>query len=236
MRTRTRFVFGLMFAIMMVFTGSAFAQNGPNGKPNDKPNGEKKPDFPPFKKVSEGYKKVVSTADGKPSLYTIWTREKDGQVLAELPRGWKGQKYYFAVTQSGGAIFAGLQGPTRYAYWKRFDKRMALIEPQLATRSTGDPESKSSVERLFTGTPLGVLMGSVTDWPTMQKCAETLSKLGITHECNAISAHRNAERLAKYVKDAEQRGVKVFICAAGGAAHLAGWWRRLRPCQCWDAL
>ncbi len=150
MRTRTRCAFGLMIAFMMVLTGSAIAQNGPNGKPNGKPNGEKKPDFPPFKKVSEGFKKVVSTADGKPSLYTIWTREKDGQVLAELPRGWKGQKYYFAVTQSGGAIFAGLQGPTRYAYWKRFDKRMALIEPQLDTRSTGDPESKSSVERLFT--------------------------------------------------------------------------------------
>ncbi|MCH7545207.1 MAG: zinc-dependent metalloprotease [Planctomycetes bacterium] len=153
MRTRTRCVIGLMIAIMMVVTGSAFAQNGQNGsngKPNDKPNGEKKPDFPPFKKVSEGYKKIVSIADGKPSLYTIWTREKDGQILAELPQGWKDQKYYFAVTQSGGAIFAGLQGPTRYAYWKRFDKRMALIEPQLATRSTGDPESKSSVARLFT--------------------------------------------------------------------------------------
>ena len=72
------------------------------------------------------------------------------------------------------------------------------------------------------GAIVGVLMGSVSDWPTMQKCSETLSKLGITHECNAISAHRNAARLATYVNDAEQRGVKVFICAAGGAAHLAG--------------
>ncbi len=69
---------------------------------------------------------------------------------------------------------------------------------------------------------VGVLMGSSSDWPTMQKSAETLTKLGITHECNAISAHRNAERLGTYVKDAELRGVKVFICAAGGAAHLAG--------------
>ena len=72
------------------------------------------------------------------------------------------------------------------------------------------------------GAIVGVLMGSSSDWPTMQKCSETLSNLGITHECNAISAHRNAERLAAYVKDAEQRGVKVYICAAGGAAHLAG--------------
>ena len=72
------------------------------------------------------------------------------------------------------------------------------------------------------GAIVGVLMGSSSDWPTMQKCSETLSNLGVTHECNAISAHRNAERLAAYVKDAEQRGVRVFICAAGGAAHLAG--------------
>jgi 5-(carboxyamino)imidazole ribonucleotide mutase len=56
----------------------------------------------------------------------------------------------------------------------------------------------------------------------MKKTSETLGKLGVAHECNAISAHRNPDRLAAYVKDAEGRGVKVFICAAGGAAHLAG--------------
>ncbi len=72
------------------------------------------------------------------------------------------------------------------------------------------------------GAIVGVLMGSASDWPTMTKCAETLSKLGVAHECNAISAHRNHERLAAYIADAESRGVKVFICAAGGAAHLAG--------------
>jgi 5-(carboxyamino)imidazole ribonucleotide mutase len=72
------------------------------------------------------------------------------------------------------------------------------------------------------GAQVGVLMGSPTDWVTMRKCIATLKKLGIARECNAISAHRNPERLAAYVKDAEQRGVKVFICAAAGAAHLAG--------------
>lgn len=72
------------------------------------------------------------------------------------------------------------------------------------------------------GAKVGVLMGSASDWETMGKCSQTLKKLGIAHECNAISAHRNPARLEAYVKSAQQRGVQVFICAAGGAAHLAG--------------
>ncbi len=72
------------------------------------------------------------------------------------------------------------------------------------------------------GAIVGVLMGSKSDWPTMQATSEMLGQLGIAHECNAISAHRAPERLADYCKSAEQRGLKVLICAAGGAAHLAG--------------
>jgi len=65
-------------------------------------------------------------------------------------------------------------------------------------------------------------MGSTSDWPTMKKASETLEKFGVHHECNAISAHRNPQRLQEYLADAEKRGVELFICAAGGAAHLAG--------------
>ncbi len=72
------------------------------------------------------------------------------------------------------------------------------------------------------GAIVGVLMGSKSDWPTMQATTETLSRLGIAHECNVISAHRAPARLAEYCKTAQQRGLKVLICAAGGAAHLAG--------------
>ena len=72
------------------------------------------------------------------------------------------------------------------------------------------------------GARVGVLMGSASDWPTMKKASETLDKFGIAHECNAISAHRNPERLQQYLSNAENRGVQLFICAAGGAAHLAG--------------
>ena len=72
------------------------------------------------------------------------------------------------------------------------------------------------------GAAVGVLMGSGSDWPTMKAAAETLEALQIPHECNAISAHRTPDRLDEYCRAAEKRGLKVFICAAGGAAHLAG--------------
>ena len=69
---------------------------------------------------------------------------------------------------------------------------------------------------------VGVLMGSATDWPTMKSTSQMLDRMGIIHESNVISAHRAPDRLADYCRSAEQRGLKVFICAAGGAAHLAG--------------
>jgi hypothetical protein len=113
-------------------------------------SGEKKPDFPKFQDVAKDFEKVVSTADGKDSLYTLWIREKDGQMLAELPRGYQNQRHFIALTVGSGEPYAGLQAGDMYVYWKRFDKRLALIAPQLNTRSSGDPEIKSGVERLWT--------------------------------------------------------------------------------------
>ncbi|GJQ29497.1 MAG: hypothetical protein HBSAPP03_13810 [Phycisphaerae bacterium] len=110
---------------------------------------EKKDDFRPFAEVSKDYTQVVSTADGQPSLYTVWKRDKDGQMLAELPRGWAGQKHFIAMTMPTGEIFAGLQAGDLYVYWKRFDKRMALVMPNLDIRSTGDRESKDGIKQHF---------------------------------------------------------------------------------------
>ncbi|MCA9296762.1 MAG: AIR carboxylase family protein, partial [Phycisphaerales bacterium] len=70
------------------------------------------------------------------------------------------------------------------------------------------------------GAQVGILMGSASDWPTMEKCSGVLSELAIAHECNVISAHRHPERAAHYATSARERGLKVLICAAGGAAHL----------------
>ncbi|MGE0193661.1 MAG: 5-(carboxyamino)imidazole ribonucleotide mutase [Planctomycetota bacterium] len=69
---------------------------------------------------------------------------------------------------------------------------------------------------------VAVLMGSTSDWETMQHCSSMLNELGVPHECHAISAHRQPSALHAFVGDAEKRGVKVFIGAAGGAAHLPG--------------
>ena len=73
------------------------------------------------------------------------------------------------------------------------------------------------------GIPLvGVIMGSRSDWETLRHTAETLEKLGITHETRVVSAHRTPERLFDYAKQAAGRGLKVIIAGAGGAAHLPG--------------
>lgn len=73
------------------------------------------------------------------------------------------------------------------------------------------------------GSPLaGVVMGSKSDWETMQRTSETLEKLGIAHECRIVSAHRTPDWMAEYAKSARERGLEVIIAAAGGAAHLPG--------------
>jgi hypothetical protein len=108
------------------------------------------PEFPPLEQVLKGYEKVVSTADGARSFYTIWTRAKDSQMLAALPPGYQSRKFFIAMTVASGEDFAGLQAGDMYVYWKRYDKRLALIEPNIRIKSTGDQESRSSVERLYT--------------------------------------------------------------------------------------
>jgi len=69
---------------------------------------------------------------------------------------------------------------------------------------------------------VSILMGSESDWPIMESTVEVLEKLGVSHEVMVTSAHRTPEATAAHVKEAEQRGCAVFICAAGLAAHLAG--------------
>jgi 5-(carboxyamino)imidazole ribonucleotide mutase len=69
---------------------------------------------------------------------------------------------------------------------------------------------------------VGILMGSDSDWPTMKAAADALKEFGIASEAKVISAHRDPHGLEEYVSGAPARGVKAFICGAGGAAHLAG--------------
>nr|BAL59180.1 5-(carboxyamino)imidazole ribonucleotide mutase [Candidatus Acetothermum autotrophicum] len=69
---------------------------------------------------------------------------------------------------------------------------------------------------------VSVIMGSQSDWETMQHTVKTLEELEVPSEVRVLSAHRTPEALREYIKSAEGRGVEVFIAAAGGAAHLAG--------------
>ena len=69
---------------------------------------------------------------------------------------------------------------------------------------------------------VGIVMGSQSDWPTLKPAAEVLDALGVGHEARIVSAHRTPDRLWSYGKEAAERGLKVIVAGAGGAAHLPG--------------
>lgn len=69
---------------------------------------------------------------------------------------------------------------------------------------------------------VGIIMGSKSDWDTMQPAAEMLQQFGVPHECRVVSAHRTPDWMFEYAKTAESRGIQVIIAGAGGAAHLPG--------------
>jgi len=69
---------------------------------------------------------------------------------------------------------------------------------------------------------VGIIMGSKSDWPTMQKAAEVLEQFGVVCERRVVSAHRTPRWLFEYAQTAEDRGLKLIIAGAGGAAHLPG--------------
>ena len=77
---------------------------------------------------------------------------------------------------------------------------------------------------------VGIIMGSQSDWPTLQHTAETLRRLEIPHETRIVSAHRTPERLREYATTAHSRGIQVIVAGAGGAAHLPG------MCAAWTRL
>ncbi|MFC9661570.1 5-(carboxyamino)imidazole ribonucleotide mutase [Nocardia sp. NPDC127606] len=72
------------------------------------------------------------------------------------------------------------------------------------------------------GPQVGLIMGSDSDWPTMEAAAEALAEFGIRFEVGVVSAHRTPQRMLDYARDAAGRGLKVIIAGAGGAAHLPG--------------
>lgn len=111
----------------------------------------------PFEKVVDGYKKV-SVLAGTGSFYSLYTRDKDAQVLAELPKNFEGKRFYLVATVAGGHPQAGVYSiwhdsvgvPTKTVYWSRRGDQLMLIEPNLSVRTSGDAQSKAGVARVNT--------------------------------------------------------------------------------------
>ena len=76
---------------------------------------------------------------------------------------------------------------------------------------------------------VGIIMGSQSDWPVMRLAADILTRLEVAHEARIVSAHRTPDRLTEYAKSARDRGLKVIIAGAGGAAHLPGMVAAMTP-------
>lgn len=76
---------------------------------------------------------------------------------------------------------------------------------------------------------VSIIMGSQSDWPTMKHAKDVLDKLGVEHEAKIVSAHRTPQRMYDFARAAKDRGVKVIIAGAGGAAHLPGMVASLTP-------
>lgn len=84
-------------------------------------------------------------------------------------------------------------------------------------------KKKSKAAGKKSGAPLvGIIMGSTSDWETMEHAANTLRELGVPYETRVVSAHRTPDLLFEYAGSAEKRGIEVIIAGAGGAAHLPG--------------
>ncbi len=95
----------------------------------------------------------------------------------------------------------------------------------MATLGTGIDEAPSTPPPR-----VGIIMGSQSDWPTLSHAADSLTRLEVPHEIRIVSAHRTPDRLRHYASSARDRGLRVIIAGAGGAAHLPG------MCASWTAL
>ena len=108
-------------------------------------------DFPPLADVTKGFDLIASSDQQNPKgLFNVWKREKDAQLLCEIPKQFQGKRYFIALTVSSGDRYAGLQSGEWVIEWRRYDKRLALLAPNLSVRADGEPEAKASVKRLFT--------------------------------------------------------------------------------------
>ncbi|MHC5113744.1 MAG: zinc-dependent metalloprotease [Planctomycetota bacterium] len=145
LRTCTIAVASLALAAGVTLPALAGPHPAGAGKPD-----AKKPDFPPFDKVVDGLEHVNSAMDGAKPYFDVYRDKKTGKLLALLPSDYD-KLFMIACTVSGGDPEAGVMGPTHYVKWRKINKQLALIAPNLLVRTDGDKQAKASTEHLFTG-------------------------------------------------------------------------------------
>jgi len=123
---------------------------GPDARPNFGGMGapQSEEGLPPFEDVADGYDAVVSSVDGKGGMYTLY-RDED-KVLIELAPDYDGKPILIAYTISSGIGEAGVQIGDMYGYWTRIHDQLVLVQPNLEVKTTGDSQSQSGYERVFT--------------------------------------------------------------------------------------
>ncbi|MEZ6235539.1 MAG: zinc-dependent metalloprotease [Phycisphaerales bacterium] len=115
-------------------------------------------EFPPFEQVSDGFTAIAGPADGTAGLWRVWRRDRDAQLLGELPADYEGSRFYIVPTIAGGDSQTGvystwhpaIRQDARQHYWTRRNNLLVLMEPNLAYRTSGDAQSRAAAERVDT--------------------------------------------------------------------------------------
>ncbi|MFT5424994.1 MAG: hypothetical protein ACI89L_002797 [Phycisphaerales bacterium] len=134
-----------------LIAGAGLAVPAAIAQPTKAASADKKPDYPPFAKVTEGLTKVVSVIDGAKPFWELYEDRETGKLLAVLPGNYEGKTLMIAPTVSGGDSQAGVMGSTYYVEWRKIGKQLALVEPNIGVRTGGDKQAKDSMSQLFTG-------------------------------------------------------------------------------------
>ena len=110
---------------------------------------QSKDGLPPFDQVSTGHEVVISSVDGKSGMYTLY-RNDDDHLLIEIAPGYEGKPILIAYTVASGIGMSGVQLGDVYGYWTRIHDQLVLVQPNLEVKSSGDAQSQSGTERVFT--------------------------------------------------------------------------------------